>query len=140
MANGPAPILILIDDDADAVNRLTGALFPANCFFITVTDPRQGVRYARSLGTAVLVADPVDYPRGGTARLLQELLVLEKPVVVLAEDWSPEVADRWMRRGVRDCIPHPTRTRRRLGRLAGVIERFTLDLIEEREPIGARNP
>ena len=133
-----APIFVVIDDDKDAAMKMTGMLYPANCFFITVTDPKQGVRYADCLGTtAVLLADPVEYPRGGTARLLQEILDVEKPVVILSEDWSPESVDRWKRMGARDCIPHPTRMRRRLKHVARLIQAFTFARIREKQE-GAR--
>lgn len=122
----PAPIFIVADDERDAASRLIAMLYPADCFFIPVSDPRQVVRYARSFAiSATFLAHPVGFPRGGTGRLLQDLLdQVGKPVIVLAEDWSPESAERWKRMGAHACVPHPTRTRHRLKVLNAVIREF----------------
>lgn len=136
-----APIFVVVDDDREALNRLIGTLYPSGCFFISVSDPKQAVRYTDNFATtAVLIADPVEYPQGGTARLLQEILDLGKPVVILADDWSPEISERWRRMGARDCIPHPTRTRERFKHVARLIQDFTYARIKEQQATGQEGP
>lgn len=112
---GLAPVFVLIDDDRDASQRIALVL-PSDWFFVPVFQPALAVRYAgRFAPTAVLLAEPVDYPRGGAARLLQELLdEVERPVIILTEDPSPKSAARWCRMGASACIPHPTRSFRRM--------------------------
>ncbi len=124
----PAPIFIVADDNREAAERLVSILYPADCFFLPIFDPRQVVRYTREIvTTAVLLADRVAYARGGSGRLLQEILdETGVPVIILAEDWTPENVERWKRMGARACIPHPTRTEYRIEILLALIREFLL--------------
>ncbi len=127
-----APIFIVADDDARAVDRLLEEIYAALCFFIPVMNPRQVVRYSRSAAaTAVFLADRMRYARGGSERLLQELLDLGKQVVILAEDWTPQNVERWKRMGAQECLPHPTRSGHRFELLRRVIQEFTIAKIAE---------
>ena len=114
-ADGLAPVFVLIDDDREASQKIT-AVLPGDWLFVPVAQPSVAIGYARHFApTAILLAEPLDYPRGGAARLLQELLdEVGKPVIILTEDWSPDVAAHWQRMGASNCIPHPTRSLRRM--------------------------
>jgi FixJ family two-component response regulator len=122
-----APIFILADDEQEAVDRMMSLLGSA-FFYIPVTRLTEAVKYAKQFATtAVFLAEPINYPRGGAARLLQELLdETGKPVVILSEDWHPGVARKWKRMGAIDCIPHPTRMGRRMECLRGKMQNFAL--------------
>jgi hypothetical protein len=126
--DGPLPIFIVADDDRKASDELVVALYSSPCFLVPVLDPTLVIRYARKFGAnAVFMADRLSYPRGGPERLLQEILDrAEKPVFILAEDWTPENAERWKRMGARECLPHPTRTRFRLDRVRLLIRDFAV--------------
>src|SRR5436190_23639449 len=85
----PAPVLVLVDDDREASQKI--ALLPSgDWFFVPVIHPAQAVRYTKQFRpTVVLLAEPVDFPRGRAARFLQELLdEAERPVIILTEDPS----------------------------------------------------
>lgn len=128
-----APIFILADDDREAVDRMM-SLLGSEWFFIPVTRLRDAVKYARQFATtAVFLAEPIDYPKGGSARLLQELLdVVGKPVIILSEDWRPGVATKWKRMGALDCLPHPTRSGRRLTAVRTKIQELAHQPLETR--------
>lgn len=51
-------------------------------------------------------------------------LVVQRPVVILAEEWTPEVRDRWRRMGAHDCLPHPTRSSRRVEKVRQLMQAF----------------
>src|SRR5436190_20170956 len=95
---GRAPVFVLVDDDREASQRIALVL-PGDWFFVPVVQPGLAVRYAKRFSpTAVLLSEPVEYPRGGAARLLQELLdEVDRPVIILTEDASPHCAARWRR-------------------------------------------
>jgi DNA-binding response OmpR family regulator len=114
-ARGAAPVFVLVDDDRDASSRIALVL-PGDWFLVPVAQPALAVRYAKQFRpTAVLLAEPLEYPRGGAARVLQELLDgAGRPVIILTEDASPHSAARWRRMGASACIPHPTRSFRRM--------------------------
>ncbi len=122
-----APIFILADDDREAGMELACTL-PADWFYVPVENPNQVERYSqRFTTTAVLLADEIAYPKGGAARLLQELIDrVGKPVIVLAGDWTPEVATKWKEMGALECVPHPTRSDQRVNRLREVIRQVVL--------------
>lgn len=109
------PVFVLVDDDREATHQIALVL-PSDWFFVMVHRPALATRYAKRFATtAILLADPIGYPRGGAARLLQELLdEVERPVIVLSEEWNPEIAERWQRMGARACISHPTRSLHRM--------------------------
>ncbi len=114
-----APIFIFADDDGAALNALMMGI-NAQWLSVPVSKPSQVLRYAKDFATtAVFVAEGLDFSKdGGVERLIQYLLdEVGKPVVILSESWSLEVAERWRRLGAQDCIPHPTRTRERFVRL-----------------------
>jgi DNA-binding NtrC family response regulator len=110
-----APIFVLADDDRDALERLIASL-NTQWYYIPVWEGRSVVRYARQLATtAIFLSDSIAYPEGGAARLLQELIdSVGKPVIILAEEWTPEIASQWKAWGAANCIPHPTRSEHRL--------------------------
>ena len=122
---GRAPVFVLVDDDREASQRIALVL-PGDWFFVPVFHPGRAVRYAKQFApAAVLLAEPVDYPRGGAARLLQELLdEAERPVIILTEDPSPRSAARWRRMGASACVPHPTRSFRRMDALQETLADF----------------
>ncbi len=124
---GLAPIFILADDDRDASAQLV-RLMGSEWFVIPVYEPPLIAKYARQFATtAILLADPIEYPQGGSARLLQLLLdEVRKPVVILAEAWDPGRADRWKRMGAYNCIPHPTRVAHRVEELRSQMQELTL--------------
>ena len=133
VTRGVAPIFIIADEDREASGRMVGSLTP-DWYYIPVADPKFVVKYAKQFATvAILLADELPYPQGGTARLLQDLLdEVGKPVVILAELWDPGVAEKWKRMGAYDCIPHPTRTRERIKVLRGTLRKLAL---VEKEPL-----
>jgi len=123
-----APIFIVADDDREAGMELACNL-PPDWFYVPVDIPNQVERYSQFFATAaILLADEIRYPEGGAARLLQELLDrVQKPVIVLAADWTPEVAAKWRKMGALECVPHPTRSNRRIERLRELILKVVLD-------------
>lgn len=122
-----APIFIFADDDGAALNAMMMGI-NAQWLSVPVSKPTQVLRYARDFATtAVFVADGLDFSKdGGVERLLQYLLDVGKPVVILTESWSPEVAERWRRMGAQDCLPHPTRTRERFDQLNDKLRELVL--------------
>ena len=122
-----APIFVLADDDQGALERILERL-NSDWFYIPVRNPGLLLKYAKRVeAKAVFLADPVDYPRGGAAFLLQRLIdEVGKPVIVLAEEWSPEIRDRWKKLGADDCLPHPTRFDRRLELLRSKMQALAL--------------
>jgi len=110
-----APIFIFADDDRGAVERFLERIHP-EWYYIPVTNPRLVLRYAKRVRTsAIFLASPIDYPRGGAAALLQRLIDdVGKPVIILLEEWSQEQCVVWKKMGAADCLPHPTRFVRRL--------------------------
>ncbi len=137
-----APIFILADDDREALQRLTRYL-PFDWYYIPIWEAFRVVRYAEHFATtAVFLADGIDYPEGGSARLLQQLLDRAgKPVVVLVEMWSPDVRDHWVRMGAADCLPHPSRLDARMEILKTKMHELAFEAvsrIEERPPGGRK--
>lgn len=122
-----APIFILVDDDREAIEQIQKRLH-VEWYYVPIWETTLAVRYANHFATtAIFLADPVGYPDGGTARLLQDLLDrVGKPVVILSEVWSTEIAARWNRMGASDCIPHPTRCNERMEGLRSKMEDFAL--------------
>jgi hypothetical protein len=122
-----APIFIIADDDREAIEHIQRRL-NVTWYYIPIWEVGLAVRYAEFFATtAIFVADPIDYPDGGAARLLQDLLDrVGKPVVILSELWSPEVAAKWRRMGAANCIPHPTRYDARIEGLRSTMESFAL--------------
>lgn len=122
-----APIFILADDDKGALDRIIERLH-TEWFYIPVTNPRVVLKYAKRIEVrAIFLADTVDYPRGGTAFILQRLIdEVGKPVIVLAEQWSSETAEQWKRMGATDCLPHPTRFDQRLELLRGKMQELAI--------------
>ena len=110
-----APIFIFADTDREASQRIFDRLHNEFCY-IPIHNPNLVVRYAQQFATtAVFLAAPIDYPRGGAAALLQRIIDdVGKPVIILLEEWSREEAERWRKMGAADCLPHPTRVARRL--------------------------
>lgn len=133
MAEVSAPVFVLVDDDREASQRIA-LILPSDWFFVPVFHAGLAVRYSkRFMPTAVLLAEPVDYPRGGAARLLQELLdQVERPIIVLTEDPSSKSAARWRRMGASACVQHPTRSFRRMDALRETLK----DCIASSEPDG----
>jgi DNA-binding NtrC family response regulator len=123
-----APIFIIADDNREAI-ELIQRMLNVEWYYIALWETRLVVRYARHFATtAVFLADPIGYPDGGAARLLQELLdQVGKPIVILSELWSPETAAKWKRMGAADCIPHPTRFDERMEGLRLKMQEFALN-------------
>lgn len=123
-----APIFILADDDPKASSQISIKL--RDWTFIQVNEPRSVINYTRQFATtAVFLADGIQYPDGGAARLLQDLIDhTGKRVVILAEICDAEIIARWKRLGAADCIPHPTRSEARLE----VLHKKIVDLVMER--------
>jgi hypothetical protein len=122
-----APIFILADDDREAIHFIQKWL-DVEWTYVSIWKTREVVHYARQFATtAVFLADPIGYPGGGAERLLQDLLdQVGKPVIILAEIWSPEVAEKWKRLGALDCIPHPTRLHHRVEGIRMKMEELAL--------------
>jgi len=122
-----APIFILAESDPEAV-RVIQKLLDVEWTYVSVREAPLVVHYVgRFATTAVFLADSIDYPGGGAARLLQDLLDrVGKPVVVMSEVWSPEVATKWKRMGAMDCIPHPGRVHERMEVLRTKMQDFAL--------------
>jgi len=110
------PIFILADEDQPASDRIVSLLYPELFVIVPVTNPRHVLSYAKRLKPhASFLADPIEFQKGGAAALLERLIDEEgAPVIVLAELWAPEVAERWKRLGAAGCLPHPTRVDQRL--------------------------
>ena len=128
-----APIFIIADDDRSAIERLIRVLH-FEWFYIPIWEACLVVRYAAHFATtAVFLADEIDYPEGGSARLLQQLLdQVGKPVVILTEAWNPEQTERWKRMGAADCIPHPTRFDHRAEGMRAKMQEFALQSVAVR--------
>jgi hypothetical protein len=124
----PAPIFIIADDDREACQRLIDGLHDEWCY-IPVMKPRLVAQYASQFATtAIFLAAPIDYPRGGAAALLQRLIdEVKRPVVVLLESWDPVESNRWKSMGATDCIPHPTRTAQRLETVRSKMQALVLE-------------
>jgi len=122
-----APVFLLVDDDRGAI-ELIQKMLHVDWYYIPLWEPRLVARYAeRFLPAAIFLAEPIGYPDGGAARLLQDLLDrVGVPVVILTEMWTPEAAERWKRMGAADCIPHPTRFVERIEGLRLKMEEFAL--------------
>jgi hypothetical protein len=122
-----APIFVIADDDREAIEHIQRRL-NVEWYYIALWETRLVVRYAKHFATtAIFLADPIDYPDGGAARLLQDLLdQVGKPVIIMSELWSPEVATRWKRMGAAACIAHPTRCDARMEGLRSMMESFAL--------------
>lgn len=122
-----APIFILADDDREAIEHIQRRL-NVEWYYVPIWETRLVIRYAKHFATtAVFLAEPIDYPDGGAARLLQDILdQVGKPVVILSEAWSPETAERWKRMGAVDCIPHPTRFDDRIEGLRAKMQDFAI--------------
>jgi len=122
-----APVFVVADDDRDALDRLLSML-STQWYYIPVRSGRSVIRYARQFSaTAIFLSDSIGYPDGGAPRLLQDLIDrVGKPVIILAEDWSPDVAARWKGWGAAGCIPHPTRSGQRLEALRASMQEFVL--------------
>jgi len=122
-----APIFIFADTDREASQRIFDRLHDEFCY-IPVNNPHHVVRYAKQFATtAVFLAAPIEFPRGGAAALLQQLIDdVGKPVVILLEEWSREEADRWKKMGAVDCLPHPTRFGRRLESVRAKLQELAL--------------
>ncbi len=110
------PIFILADDDQSAADRILSLLYPELFYIVPVTNPRHVLAYAKRLRPqAIFLADPIEFPKGGASALLKRLIdEVGAPVTVLAELWTPEVAQGWKQLGAADCLPHPTRFDQRL--------------------------
>jgi hypothetical protein len=123
-----APIYILGDDDYEASARLISMLPVGEWTLIPVHQGDLVVRYAEQFATtAVFLADTLAYPAGGIERLLQIVLdEIQRPVVILAEDWTPEIRDRWKRMGAFECVPHPTRAKRRADKVRKLMQAFMM--------------
>ena len=108
---GTEAIFVIVDDDAEATNRMI-RLLTAEWYYIPVSQPRLAFRYAKQFATAgIFLADQLTISGGNSMQLLCQLVEeVRKPVVILAEPWSPNEIQRWKDRGAYDCIPHPTRT------------------------------
>jgi DNA-binding NtrC family response regulator len=122
-----APIFILADDDRQATQRILERLHD-EWFYVPVSNSRQVVRYAKRFATtAVFLAVPMNYPRGGARALLQQLRdEVAKPVVVMVESLNPEVAERWRKIGAADCIAHPTRFEERMKEFRAKIQELAI--------------
>ena len=122
-----APIFVLADDDREAANRIM-QLLGTEWYVIPVSEPHQVVRYAKQFAPrAILLADPISYPKGGAARLLQKLLdEVSSPIVILTEDTDPESVARWKRMGAAHCVPHPTRAGKRFEALRALVQGYAL--------------
>lgn len=125
-----APIFIIADDDRSALDRLM-ALLDSERFYVPIWQTRLIVRNAKHCATtAVFLADDIEYPEGGTARLLQQLLdQVGKPVIIMAEEWAPETVVRWKRMGASDCIPHPTRSEQRMEYFRAKLQELSLGAV-----------
>ncbi len=121
------PIFIFADDDRGAIDRILERLH-TEWYYVPVVNPRLVLKYAKRIGTtAIFLADPVEYPRGGAAALLQRLIdEVGKPVIILTENWTPESAELWKRMGATDCLPHPTRFDRRIERLRAKMQELSV--------------
>jgi hypothetical protein len=132
-----APIFIFADHDRQAIERILEAL-PEEWSYIPVSNPKLVVKYAKRIATtAVFLAAPIDYPRGGAETLLQNLLDdVGKPVILMTESWSPEIRDRWKRMGATDCIPHPTRTQERIATIRRKVQDLALTQMNQEGKVG----
>lgn len=137
-APNKGPIFLLADDDRAAADAITGKLFPECYFIVQVTNPRHVRNYAKRLKPcAIFLAEPMEYPKGGTDALLQWLIKeVATPVIILSEICSPEAVDHWRRRGASDCMPHPTRFDQRLELLRAKMQ----DLALTASPGGESSP
>jgi len=110
------PVFILADDDKPAADRIASLLYPGTYFIVPVTNPRHVLSYAKRMKpNAIFMAEPISFPKGGAQVLLRRLIdEVGRPVIVLVELWSPELAARWKGMGAADCLPHPTRSDQRL--------------------------
>jgi len=131
----PPAIFILADDDGEAMRRICYSL-TSEWYFVPVWQPERVVRFAKRFSArAVFIADRVEYPRGGAARLLARVVdEVGTPVVILAELWEPKVRAKWKRMGAADCIPHPTRTRERMELLRAKMQEFALHGVSRDDP------
>jgi hypothetical protein len=118
-----APIFIIADDDREAIEHIQRRL-NVEWYYVPIWETRLVIRYAKHFATtAIFLAEPINYADEGAARLLQDLLdQVGKPVVILSEVWSPEIAAKWKRMGATDCIPQPTRFVERIEKLRSKME------------------
>jgi DNA-binding NtrC family response regulator len=122
-----APIFLIADDRGDAGERLTEIL-PSDWFYVPVRNPALVERYSLQFApTGIFLAEDIEFPKGGAARLLQILLDrVGAPVVILAEECTPEGRARWKRMGAKDCVAHPIRQDRRREGIVEVLRELAL--------------
>jgi len=130
------PIFILADDDQAASDRIVSLLYPELFYLVPVTNPRHVLSYAKRLRPqAVLLAEPIEFPKGGAAALLERLIdEAGVPVIVLTEIWTSECAERWRKLGAADCLPHPTRIDQRLEVVRSRMQDLALASVPSRSP------
>lgn len=136
----PAPIFILADDDRGAIDRILERLHP-EWYYIPVTNPSLVLKYAKRIGTtAVFLAEPMEFQKGGAAALLQRLIdEVGKPVIILTERWSQSAVELWKRMGAADCLPHPTRFDQRIELLRAKMQDLALSS-HSKSPSGCVEP
>jgi PleD family two-component response regulator len=121
------PVFLLVDQHREAVYRIQQTL-QSEWLYIPLCDPNLAVPYAKRLSpTAIFLADPTSFTESETEKLLRALVEeVKKPVVILVELWTPELAKEWKKLGAADCLPHPTRIMGRMNHMNSKMQEFAM--------------
>lgn len=119
-------IVLIGDDDWEALNRLTAVLSDRYYLLLARTGGKV-VRMARKFKPdVILLTESLRYAPRGLETLLPELVGQRGfKVIVLTED-GPEPGRDWQAMGAVDALAHPTKYSRRARRL----EKRILELLE----------
>jgi chemotaxis response regulator CheB len=109
-----APIVLIGDDDWEALNRLTG-LLGEQFYILMARNAGELTRFAQKFHPDVIVVgESLPFGREGAEKLLPHLIRrFTAQVIVLSENGTDDSRNRWKKLGARDCLPHPTKYARR---------------------------
>ena len=104
------PRVLVVDDDMDTVQLLTGLLQTAGYTVLTALDPSQAVMQAQREGPALILTD-ILMPAGGGLSVLKRLKMSTKtgiiPIIVLTASQDPEIEAQALAAGATRFIRKP---------------------------------
>jgi len=113
-----APVVLIADEDWASMNQLTGQLGD-HLYLVLARNSGEVTRYARKFRPdVILLCESLRYGKGGPERLVSVLLSeSEAKVIVLTESVQAPGLHQWLGRGASDCLPHPTKSTKRIAHL-----------------------
>jgi chemotaxis response regulator CheB len=120
-----APVVLIGDDDWEALNKLTG-LLGEQFYILMARNAGELTRFAQKFQPdVILVGESLPFGHNGAEKLLPHLIRrFTAEIIVLSENGTDDSRNRWKALGARDCLPHPTRYVRR----ARTLERRILEI------------